>query len=80
MNGKLNKYSSRITQPPAQGASQAMLHATGLTRTDLDKAQVGISAVWFEGNHEDYEADRRRRLGDAAERPRRMRYNPLARG
>ena len=50
MNGKLNKYSSRITQPPAQGASQAMLHATGLTRTDLDKAQVGISAVWFEGN------------------------------
>ena len=47
---KLNKYSSRITQPPSQGASQAMLHATGLTRTDLDKAQVGISAVWYEGN------------------------------
>ncbi|MDE0059261.1 MAG: energy-dependent translational throttle protein EttA [Defluviicoccus sp.] len=37
-------------------------------------------AVWFEGNHEDYEADRRRRLGDAAERPRPMRYKPLARG
>ena len=50
MNGKLNKYSSRITQPPSQGASQAMLHATGLTRADLDKAQVGISAVWYEGN------------------------------
>jgi dihydroxy-acid dehydratase len=47
---KLNKYSSRITQPPSQGASQAMLHATGLTRADLDKAQVGISAVWYEGN------------------------------
>jgi len=27
-----------------------MLHATGLTRADLDKAQIGISAVWFEGN------------------------------
>ncbi len=47
---KLNKYSSRITQPPSQGASQAMLHATGLTRADMDKAQVGISAVWYEGN------------------------------
>ena len=50
MTSKLNKYSSRITQPPSQGASQAMLHATGLTRTDMDKAQVGISAVWYEGN------------------------------
>jgi dihydroxy-acid dehydratase len=50
MSAKLNKYSSRITQPPSQGASQAMLHATGLTRADLDKAQVGISAVWYEGN------------------------------
>lgn len=46
----MNKYSSRITQPPSQGASQAMLHATGLTRADMNKAQVGISAVWYEGN------------------------------
>ena len=37
-------------------------------------------AVWFEGNYEDYEADRRRRLGEEAERPRRFRYKPLARG
>ena len=37
-------------------------------------------AVWFEGNYQDYEADRRRRLGEAAERPRRMKYKPLARG
>ncbi len=36
--------------------------------------------VWFEGNHEDYETDRRRRLGDAADGSRRMRYKPLARG
>jgi dihydroxy-acid dehydratase len=50
MSRKLNKYSSRITQPASQGASQAMLHATGLTRADLDKAEVGISAVWYEGN------------------------------
>jgi energy-dependent translational throttle protein EttA len=36
--------------------------------------------VWFEGNYADYEADRRRRLGDAASRPHRIRYKPLTRG
>ena len=46
----LNRHSSRITQPPSQGASQAMLYATGLTPADLQKAQVGIAACWFEGN------------------------------
>ena len=40
----LNRYSSRITQPPSQGASQAMLFATGLSKQDLDKPQVGIAA------------------------------------
>ena len=49
-NRTLNKYSSRITQPAAQGASQAMLFATGLTEGDMGKAQVGICANWFEGN------------------------------
>ncbi|HKJ22624.1 MAG TPA: dihydroxy-acid dehydratase, partial [Gammaproteobacteria bacterium] len=47
---KLNKYSARITQPKSQGASQAMLYGTGLTREDMDKAQVGISSVWYDGN------------------------------
>ncbi len=47
---KLNKYSSRITQPKSQGASQAMLYGTGLTPEDMDKAQVGIVSNWFEGN------------------------------
>ncbi|MHC8442002.1 MAG: dihydroxy-acid dehydratase [Candidatus Eutrophobiaceae bacterium] len=47
---KLNRYSSRITQPKSQGASQAMLYATGLSRADMDKAQIGISSVWYEGN------------------------------
>ncbi|WP_417385231.1 dihydroxy-acid dehydratase [Gimesia sp.] len=46
----LNKYSSRITQPRSQGASQAMLYATGMTEDDMNKAQVGISSVWYEGN------------------------------
>jgi len=50
MDSKLNRYSSQITQPRSQGASQAMLYATGLSELDLEKAQVGISSVWFEGN------------------------------
>jgi dihydroxy-acid dehydratase len=45
-----NKYSARITQQKSQGASQAMLYATGMTEADMDKPQVGISSVWYEGN------------------------------
>jgi ATP-binding cassette ChvD family protein len=36
--------------------------------------------VWFEGNYEDYEADRHKRLGSAADTPHRIRYTPLTRG
>ena len=50
MSDKLNKVSSRITQPKSQGASQAMLYGAGLRREDMDKAEVGISSVWWEGN------------------------------
>ena len=46
----LNRYSARITQPRAQGASQAMLLGTGLTPEDLGKPQVGIASMWYEGN------------------------------
>jgi dihydroxy-acid dehydratase len=45
-----NPYSRRITQERSQGASQAQLHALGLTREDLSKPQVGIATVWLEGN------------------------------
>ncbi|MBX3420518.1 MAG: dihydroxy-acid dehydratase [Pirellulaceae bacterium] len=47
---QLNRISSRITQPKSQGASQAMLYATGMTPEDMNKAQVGICSVWYEGN------------------------------
>jgi len=50
MENRLNKFSSRITQPRSQGASQAMLYATGLREEDMHKPQVGIASVWFEGN------------------------------
>ncbi|KAI9768004.1 MAG: dihydroxy-acid dehydratase ilv3 [Geoglossum simile] len=48
--GKLNKTSQYVTQPKSQGASQAMLYATGLEPADMNKAQVGISSVWYTGN------------------------------
>jgi ATPase subunit of ABC transporter with duplicated ATPase domains len=32
---------------------------------------------WFEGNFQDYEADRKRRLGDAADQPHRIKYKPI---
>jgi dihydroxy-acid dehydratase len=50
MSKKINKISSRITEPKSQGASQAMLYATGMTEEDMSKAEVGISSVWYEGN------------------------------
>ncbi|HEY5311404.1 MAG TPA: dihydroxy-acid dehydratase, partial [Pirellulales bacterium] len=50
MQPQLNKFSARITQPKSQGASQAMLYGTGLTEADMQKPQVGISSVWYEGN------------------------------
>jgi dihydroxy-acid dehydratase len=46
----LNKFSTQITQRKSQGASQAMLYATGLEPGDMAKPQVGIASVWFEGN------------------------------
>ena len=46
----LNKYSSRIAQPKSQGASQAMLYATGLEDEDMSKPQIGIASMWWEGN------------------------------
>jgi ATPase subunit of ABC transporter with duplicated ATPase domains len=36
--------------------------------------------VWYEGNYSEYEADRRRRLGNEADRPHRSRYRKLTRG
>jgi dihydroxy-acid dehydratase len=46
----LNRVSANITQPRSQGASQAMLYATGMTEADMHKAQVGIASVWYDGN------------------------------
>ena len=58
MSESINRVSRRITQEASQGASQAMLFATGLTAADMDKAQVGISSMWYEGNSCNMHLDR----------------------
>ena len=46
----LNKYSRTITQDETQPAAQAMFYAIGLTEEDLQKPQVGIVSMGYEGN------------------------------
>jgi len=76
----LNRTSSRITQPRSQGASQAMLLGTGLTPSDLDKPQVGIASMWYEGNTCNMHLDRlaaKVREGVAAAGMVGMRFNTI---
>jgi dihydroxy-acid dehydratase len=47
---ELNKYSKTITQDPTQPAAQAMLYGIGLTDEDMNKAQVGIVSMGYDGN------------------------------
>lgn len=47
---KINRTSCALTQDKARGGAQAMLYAIGLTEDDMNKPQIGISSVWWEGN------------------------------
>lgn len=47
---ELNKYSKTITQDETQPAAQAMLYGIGLTEGDMNKAQVGIVSMGWDGN------------------------------
>lgn len=49
-NGQLNKYSGELTQVRSQVGSQAMLYGIGLTDEDMQKPQVGIASMGWEGN------------------------------
>ena len=58
----------------------------GHDRWFLDRMATHILAfegnsevVWFEGNYEEYESDKKRRLGADANQPQRIRYKPLQR-
>ena len=45
--------------------------------TELLAFEGESRVVWFEGNYQDYEADRKRRLGADAEQPHRIKYRKL---
>src|SRR5919202_2656370 len=47
---EINKYSRVLTQDVTQPAAQAMLYGIGLTDEDLQKAQVGIVSMGYDGN------------------------------
>lgn len=46
----INKYSKIFTQDETQPAAKAMLYGIGLTDADMDKAQVGIASMGYDGN------------------------------
>ncbi|MGI4727050.1 MAG: dihydroxy-acid dehydratase [Janthinobacterium lividum] len=47
---ELNRYSKTFTQDPTQPAAQAMLYGIGLTDNDMQKAQVGVASMGYDGN------------------------------
>jgi dihydroxy-acid dehydratase len=47
---ELNRYSKTLTQDETQPAAQAMLYGIGLTEQDMQKAQVGIASMGYDGN------------------------------
>ncbi|MFN5226289.1 MAG: dihydroxy-acid dehydratase [Bacteroidota bacterium] len=50
MSNEMNKYSKVLTQDETQPAAQAMLYGIGLTDADMQKAQVGIASMGYDGN------------------------------
>ena len=46
----MNKYSRTFTQDETQPAAKAMLYGIGLTDADMEKAQVGIASMGYDGN------------------------------
>jgi dihydroxy-acid dehydratase len=46
----INKFSCEITQKKERGAAQAMLYSLGLTKNDMNKAQVAVASMWYSGN------------------------------
>jgi dihydroxy-acid dehydratase len=47
---ELNKYSKTLTLDPTQPAAQAMLYGIGLTDDDMQKPQVGVASMGYDGN------------------------------
>ncbi len=54
--------------------------ATSRKRVRLLAFEGDSKLVWFEGNYSEYEADRKARLGAAADQPHLIKYRHLTRG
>jgi len=50
MSQELNKFSRTLTQEVTNPAAKAMLYGIGLTKEDMQKAQIGIASTGYEGN------------------------------
>jgi energy-dependent translational throttle protein EttA len=86
----LNEPTNDLDVETLRALEQALLDFPGCAviishdRWFLDRIATHILAfegesrvIWFEGNYADYEQDRRRRLGQVADQPHRIRYKPL---
>jgi ATPase subunit of ABC transporter with duplicated ATPase domains len=60
-------------QPRPRGSSTA-------SRRTCSRSRARARQVWFEGNYQEYEEDRKRRLGMEADQPHRIKYKKLAVG
>ena len=45
-----NKYSQEITQKPYKAAAKSFLYGIGFTDEDMQRSQVGLASMWYEGN------------------------------
>ena len=67
------------TSPAAPSSSATTAGSSTASRRTFWRSRATREAVWFEGNYQDYEADRKRRLGAAADQPHRIKYRKLTR-
>jgi ATPase subunit of ABC transporter with duplicated ATPase domains len=88
----LDEPSNDLDVNTIRSLEEAVANFSGVTlvishdRWFLDRLATHILAfegdsqvLWFEGNYQDYEKDRRRRLGAEADQPKRIKYRPLRR-
>ena len=60
------------TSPAARWSSATTAGFSTASRRTSSRSKATVEVVWFEGNYQDYEADRHRRLGSAADQPHRI--------
>ena len=67
------------TSPAAPWSSATTAGSSTASPRTSSRSRATAQVVWFEGNYQDYEADRKRRLGTAADQPHRIKYRKLTR-